>query len=90
MKLNNLTIAPKLGILVGVTLFGLCAAGVLASYLMEQEMLNARIDPAVLAWLVTQFPTSPLPTMLQPLTSGQLEKFRDLLAESFRRSALGT
>ena len=44
MKLNNLTIAPKLGILVGVTLVGLCVAGVLAGYLMQQEMLNARID----------------------------------------------
>ena len=30
MKLNNLTIAPKLGILVGVTLLGLRIAGVLA------------------------------------------------------------
>jgi len=28
--------------------------------------------------------------MLQPLTSEELEHFRDLLAESFRRSALGT
>ena len=46
MKLNNLKIAPKLGILVGVTLFGLCAAGVLAGYLMQREMLNARIDQA--------------------------------------------
>ena len=44
MKLNNLTITPKLGILVGVTLLGLCAAGVLAGYLMQREMLNARID----------------------------------------------
>ncbi|MGH6738480.1 MAG: cache domain-containing protein, partial [Bradyrhizobium sp.] len=44
MKLNNLTIAPKLGILVGVTLFGLCIAGALAGYLMQQEMMNARID----------------------------------------------
>jgi methyl-accepting chemotaxis protein len=44
VKLNNLTIAPKLGILVGVTLFGLCVAGLLASYLMEQEMMNARVD----------------------------------------------
>ena len=44
MKLNNLTITPKLGILVGVTLFGLCVAGVLAGYLMQREMLNARID----------------------------------------------
>src|SRR5437764_43181 len=37
-------ITPKLGILVGVTLLGLCAAGVLAGYLMQREMLNARID----------------------------------------------
>jgi methyl-accepting chemotaxis protein len=44
VKLNNMTIAPKLGILVGVTLLGLCLAGFLAGYLMQQEMLNARID----------------------------------------------
>jgi methyl-accepting chemotaxis protein len=44
VKLTNLTITPKLGILVGVTLFGLCAAGALAGYLMQREMLNARID----------------------------------------------
>jgi methyl-accepting chemotaxis protein len=44
VKLNNLTIAPKLGILVGVTLVGLGIAGVLAGYLMQREMLNARID----------------------------------------------
>jgi methyl-accepting chemotaxis protein len=44
VKLSNLTITPKLGILVGVTLFGLCIAGVLAGYLMQQEMLNARIE----------------------------------------------
>ena len=44
MKLNNLTIVPKLAILVGVTLVGLCIAGGLAAYLMQQEMLRARID----------------------------------------------
>ena len=44
MKLNNMTIAPKLGILVGVTLLGLCIAGALAGYLMQQEMLRARVD----------------------------------------------
>jgi len=44
VKLNNVTITPKLGILVGVTLFGLCVAGVLAGYLMQREMLNARLD----------------------------------------------
>jgi methyl-accepting chemotaxis protein len=44
LKLNNLKIAPKLGVLVGITLLGLCVAGVLAGYLMQREMLNARID----------------------------------------------
>jgi len=44
VKLTNLKITPKLGILVGVTLLGLCVAGVLAGYLMQREMLNARID----------------------------------------------
>jgi len=46
VKLTNLTITPKLGILLGVTLFGLCIAGALAGYLMQREMLAARIDQA--------------------------------------------
>jgi methyl-accepting chemotaxis protein len=41
-----LKIAPKLGILVGVTLFGLCMSGVLAGYLMKRDMVQARIDQA--------------------------------------------
>jgi len=44
VKLTNLKITPKLGILVGVTLLGLCAAGLLAGYLMQREMLNACIE----------------------------------------------
>ena len=44
MKPTNLKIAPKLGILLGVTLLGLCAAGTLAGYLMQREMFNARLD----------------------------------------------
>ena len=46
MKLSNLKIASKLGILVAVTLLGLCISGVLAGYLMKREMVNARIDQA--------------------------------------------
>jgi methyl-accepting chemotaxis protein len=46
VKLTGLKITSKLGILVGVTLLGLCVAGVLAGYLMQREMLNARIDQA--------------------------------------------
>jgi methyl-accepting chemotaxis protein len=44
LKLNNLKIGPKLGILLGVTLLGLSAAGLLAGHLMQRELLNARID----------------------------------------------
>ncbi|MGH6740722.1 MAG: cache domain-containing protein, partial [Bradyrhizobium sp.] len=44
MKLNNLTIVPKLAILVCVTLVGLCIAGGLAGYLMQKEMLRARTE----------------------------------------------
>jgi len=44
VKLNNLKIGPKLGILLGVTLLGLAAAGFLAGHLMQRELLNARID----------------------------------------------
>ncbi|SHN81445.1 methyl-accepting chemotaxis protein [Bradyrhizobium erythrophlei] len=42
--LRNMTIAPKLGILVGATLLGLCAACVIALILMQKEMYNARVD----------------------------------------------
>lgn len=49
---------------------------------------DAGIDPGVLAWLLTQFPTRPLPPMLEPLSSDQLEKFRDELAERLRRSEI--
>jgi methyl-accepting chemotaxis protein len=44
VKLTNLKITPKLGILVGVTLIGLCMAGVLAGYLMQREMFDARME----------------------------------------------
>jgi methyl-accepting chemotaxis protein len=44
VKLNNLSITPKLGILVGVTLLGLCAAGVLAGSMVQREMLAARTE----------------------------------------------
>lgn len=44
IRLNNLKIAPKLGILVSATLVGLCVASALASYLMQREMRNARVD----------------------------------------------
>jgi len=49
---------------------------------------DSGIDPGVLAWLLAQFPTRPLPEMLEPLTSDQLEKFRDALAEKLRHGSV--
>jgi len=44
VKLNNLKIAPKLGIVVGVSLFGICIAGALALYLLREELFKARVE----------------------------------------------
>jgi hypothetical protein len=49
---------------------------------------DAGIDPGGLAWLLTEFPTEPLPVMLAPLTSEDLRAFRDDLRERFRRIAV--
>jgi hypothetical protein len=49
---------------------------------------DAGIDPGVLAWLLRDFPTSPLPQMLVPLTRDELTRFRDELAQRFRLVAV--
>ncbi len=46
------------------------------------------VDPGVLAWLLGQFPTAPLPRMIEPLSENQLRAFRDHLRERFRRIAV--
>lgn len=43
------------------------------------------IDPGVLAWLLHQFPVEPLPTMLTSLTVDDLRRYRDDLADRFKR-----
>lgn len=48
---------------------------------------DAGIDPGVLAWLLSRFPTEPLPQMLEPLTEEQLQRFRNELAERLRQIA---
>ena len=48
---------------------------------------DAGVDPAVMGWLLDQFPVSPLPVMLSPLTSQELKLYRDALAERLRRLA---
>ena len=46
---------------------------------------DAGIDPGTLAWLLRDFPVTPLPAMLLPLTPEELREFRDDLAERLRR-----
>ena len=48
---------------------------------------DAGIDPTILAWLLGEFPVTPLPVMLVPLAAGQLRAFRDDLRERLRRLA---
>jgi hypothetical protein len=51
---------------------------------------DAGIDPAILAWLIAEFPTEPLPEMLKPLTQDEFERYRNELAQRFRALALKT
>jgi len=44
VKLNNMKIAPKLAIVVGVAMIGLCIAGTLAGYLMQKEMMSSKVE----------------------------------------------
>lgn len=48
---------------------------------------DAGVDPAVMGWLLDQFPVAPLPVMLSPLTSAELMQYRDALSERLRRLA---
>ena len=51
---------------------------------------DAGVDPAVMGWLLDQFPVAPMPAMLSPLTSEELKRFRDALSERLRRLARKT
>jgi methyl-accepting chemotaxis protein len=82
VKLNNLTIASKLAILVGVTLLGLCASGALARYLMQQEMLDARIEQT---HAVVEMARNMAAGLQKQVEAGQLTK-EAALAELGRRA----
>ena len=49
---------------------------------------DAGVDPAVLAWLLNQFPVRPLPQMLEPLSEEELDAWRMELMEQMRRVAV--
>ncbi len=73
-----------------VDVFFLERAGFLADEDLELAIKkDAGVDPGVLGWLLGEFPTQPLPTMLEPLTSQQLQSFRDDLRARMKRRARG-
>jgi len=82
VKLNNLKITPKLGILLGVTLLGLSAAGVLAGYLMQREMLKARLDQV---HAIVELARNMAAGLQKQVDAGQLTK-EAALAEFGRRA----
>jgi hypothetical protein len=49
---------------------------------------DAGIDPSILAWLLGQYPTRPLPDMLVPLSEEELRRFRDDLRDRFKRGSV--
>lgn len=49
---------------------------------------DSGIDPAILAWLLGQYPVRPLPEMLVPLDEDELRRFRDELRERMKRRSL--
>jgi hypothetical protein len=49
---------------------------------------DAGTDPGILAWLLRNFPVSPMPGMLDPLQESELAEYRDQLAERMRQLAL--
>ena len=64
-----------------------------AGFPMETDLAQALrkdsgIDPGVLAWLMAEFPTQPMPQMLEPLSQAELLQFRDQLRERFKRMAM--
>jgi methyl-accepting chemotaxis protein len=86
VKLNDLTIAPKLGICVGLAMFGLCLAGALATYLIQREALNGgmlsvaipalAISSGCIAWMIGRgvgASVGQLAARMRALADGELE-----------------
>lgn len=51
---------------------------------MDALKKDAGVDPGILSYLLREFPTAPLPLMLEPLDENSLRSFRDDLSERFR------
>jgi methyl-accepting chemotaxis protein len=82
VKLSNLKIAPKLGILLGMTLVGLCMAGALALYLMQQAMMNARVDQTK---AIVELARNMAAGLMKQVDAGEMTK-QAALAEFGRRA----
>ena len=87
MKQNNLTITAKLGILVGAAILGLCVAGAVAGYLMQNEtravlwtlgfaVLGIAMGVGGIGWIVGRSISRPLGQLggrMRTLAEGMLD-----------------
>src|SRR4051812_13409660 len=86
VKLANLTIATKLGILVGLAVFGVCLIGAVVAYLTQRDMPNpvmlglaiagVAISSGSIAWMIGRSVSGPLDqllTRMQSLANGELD-----------------
>lgn len=60
------------------------------TFLMDALEKDAGVDPGILSYLLKEFPTAPLPIMIQELDESTLSSFRDELSERFRVAGLPT
>jgi predicted nucleotidyltransferase component of viral defense system len=57
-------------------------------FLRDALTKDAGVDPGVLSYLLKEFPTAPLPVMLERLDQDSLRSFRDELSERFRAAGV--
>lgn len=83
MKFQDIRITSKLVVLVAVTMIGLCAAGMLAAYMVKSEMLSARTEQLK---SIVELGTNVAANLQKEVAAGKISK-DDATAELVRRIA---
>lgn len=81
--LKNLPITPKIGIIVGVAVIGLCVAGAFAAMMMKRELYSARMEQTK---AIVEMARNMAAGLQKQVDAGQLTK--DAAIAEFQRRAL--
>lgn len=81
--LKNLPITPKIGIIVGVAVIGLCVAGAFAAMMMKRELYSARMDQTK---AIVEMARNMAAGLQKQVDAGQLTK--EAAIAEFQRRAL--